>query len=415
MSVTIVGAGPGGLSVALALRCHDRSLPLTVLDPSGTWLAAWRRRFTQQDIPHLRSPAVHHPHPDPFALLARTDRRGLVPSGGTNLPTTAAFERFCDELVEAAGLAEAVRPVGVAAIESTTPGDVRIRLSDGQLHGTDRLVLATNARRPLCPPALADATAEGAAVGSERADVRATPPGGHVVVVGGGLSAAHLALGAARRGAHVTLLTRRRLTVRRFDTHPTWLGPRKLRPFVAEPDPLVRRRAIDAARGGGTVPHAFRRELARCEERGLLTLRERSVIVGCERDAAGRLVLHLDVGPLPAADAVWVATGGRIDVTDDPLCVRLVDEHPTPVADGLAVLDDDLSWPGTGVHLVGFTAALSLGPTAGNLIGLRRGAQRVAAAVRGEDPVQADRITTGGGACPDRRLRAQGVTARGPR
>jgi cation diffusion facilitator CzcD-associated flavoprotein CzcO len=70
--VLVVGAGPAALSLATALTCRRVPVELEVIDPSGTWMAAWNRRFAAQDIPHLRSPSVHHPHPDPFALLAAT-------------------------------------------------------------------------------------------------------------------------------------------------------------------------------------------------------------------------------------------------------------------------------------------------------------------------------------------------------
>jgi hypothetical protein len=417
MSVTIVGAGPGGLACALALRCHDPGLELTVLDPAGAWLQAWRRRFAQQDIPHLRSPAVHHPHPDPFALLATITRAELVTSGRTTLPTTRSFDRFCDELIEAGELRDLVRAVRVTGIASSDRDASVLELDDGTTHRAARVVLATNRRIPAHPIPLVDAIAAGAVLPAELADVRATPRGGHVVVVGGGMSAGHLALGAVRRGARVTMLTRRRVTVRRFDTHPTWLGPKKLRPFAAEPDPQRRRVQVDRARGGGTIPHAIRRELAACETAGLLDLRERAVLRGCHPHPDGRVRVHLADSTLPPADAVWVATGATIDVGLDPVCQHLAAAHPTTIAGGLPVLDEDLAWPGTTVHLAGFTAALTLGPTAGNLIGLRRAAQRIGAAVRSQDPVHADRITTGGGACPSERLRAGrplGATA-GPR
>jgi hypothetical protein len=63
--VAFVGAGPHALTVATHLLALDPQLAhgeLLVVDPSGGWLAAWRRRVTAFEIPHLRSPVVHHPH-----------------------------------------------------------------------------------------------------------------------------------------------------------------------------------------------------------------------------------------------------------------------------------------------------------------------------------------------------------------
>jgi hypothetical protein len=395
----IVGAGPAGLACTLALRCHGLDEGLRVVDPTGRWMAAWERRFAAQDIQHLRSPAVHHPHPDPFAMIAE-GQHGLLRSGGTRLPTSARFDEFCRRVVARAGLEDTVEPAEATHLSLDAAGRPRVTLSTGRVVRPERLVLATNARRPVIPPAFADVTHDPRVRHAEDAHVDRTPAGGRLLVVGGGLSAAHLAVGAARRGAHVTLLTRRSLTVRRFDVHPTWLGPRKRRPFEREPDPAVRRREIDRARGGGSVPARMRREIERCVESGAIRLLERRDVTGVTASADG-VTVDVDGGPDRTYDEVWLSTGGRIDVTADPLCTALVERRTTRVVEGLPELDADLSWPGTRVHLTGFAAALRLGPTSGNLVGHRRAALRIAAGCRGLDPDRADRVATGAGACPE--------------
>jgi hypothetical protein len=418
--ILIVGAGPAGLASALALTCHGFGDRVRVVDPSGTWLAAWRRRFAAQGIPILRSPAVHHPHPDPFALLQHAGDHGLVASGGTQLPTTSLFEGFIDHIVEAAGLVDRVEATTLDALDLDERGCPTVQLGNGAEARPDRVVLATNSRHPRIPPPLAEianddavggavvagrgAAARGAAAatvaGPDTASVEATPVGGHVVVIGAGLSAAHLAIGAVRRGAHVTLLARHRLRVRRFDTHPSWLGPKKRRPFEQEPDPFVRRRTIDTARGGGSIPARYHRELLRCHEAGRLDLRERIGLVEAASHRDGCVELVLDDGSIVVADAVWCATGSDVDVTRDELCRSLLERTSVTVAGGLPELGQDLSWPGTSVHHVGFAAGLRLGPMAGNLIGHRRAALRIVAGLLGRDPTRADRIVTGAGACP---------------
>ena len=395
-----MGAGPAALAIATLLRCHDLGC-VEAIDPSGAWLARWHHRFAAQDIRHLRSPAVHHPHPDPFALLANAGAQDLVRSGQANLPTTAAFAHFTEQLVSAAGLADAVTPTSVQAIDLTATGTAVLRLADGTYRHPDVVVLATDRRVPSRPLALRDAPGEHRAIRQgDHCDVRMSPDGGHVVVIGGGLSAAHLCTGAAANGADVTLLARSRLRVRRYDTHPTWLGPKKLRPFRAELDPVIRYRMLTQARGGGTMPHRNRVALQHLEEEGQLRLRERCQLTGIET-AGDRLRLCLDDAETVLADELWCATGGFVDVSSDPLLEQLRRRYPVATAGGLPDLTAALAWPGTNVHLAGAAAGLVLGPTAGNLIGHRRAAQRITAALRGLDPERADRITTGGGACPE--------------
>ncbi len=399
VGVLLIGAGPAALASAVSLRCHGLADDLTVLDPSGRWLATWHDQFRRQDIACLRSPAVHHPHPDPFALLAAGGTDGLIPSGGAKLPTTTRFAAFVDDLIDGAGLAGAVEPAAAQRLHLDGGGRATVIDDRGTVHRPDRVVVATNHRVQELPAGLRAARPSGRVRYAARVDVHGTVPGSHVVVVGGGLSAAHLAVGAARRGAQVTMLTRRRLTVRRYDVHPTWLGHKKLRAFAAEADPSRRRVAIDQARGGGSIPHRMRRLLEECQAAGTVTMRERVQVAGVSVGPESLGLWLSDASHLDASE-VWIATGGRVDVTGDALCAGLLAERPVAVCGGLPDLAPDLSWPGTNVHLAGFAAALRLGPTAGNLIGHRRAALRISASLRGEDPERADRVTTTVAACP---------------
>ena len=400
--IAIVGGGPAGLATAVALSCHGLGDDLAVLDPSGGWLTAWRERFAAQRIAHLRSPAVHHPHPEPFALHRHLREHDLddelLHVGGTHLPTAVGFDRFTDDLVGEAGLADHVVPTGAVGLADDRGRPV-LRLDDGTTMRPDRVVLATNTRTPAIPAGLQAAVAVDAATVGDRLHLDDTPDGGHVVVVGGGLSATHLALGAVAAGATVSMVTRHRIAVRRYDVHPSWLGPKKRRPFETEPDPHVRRRTLDNARGGGSVPHRFKRALDRAEADGLLRLHERVRPIDA-LPAGPRTQVCLDDGTAIVADAVWLATGGRIDVEVDPLLASLRTTRPAPVVGGLPELGPDLAWPGTRVHLTGAAAGLQLGPLAGNLIGHRRAASRIVAGLLGLDPLRADRVITGTQACP---------------
>jgi cation diffusion facilitator CzcD-associated flavoprotein CzcO len=381
--VMIIGAGPAGLAATLALKRRTPPITPTVVDPSGTWLSVWDRQFACQDITVLRSPAVHHPHPDPYRLLATSNMKNgedLISTAGTYLPTSSRFRRFITETVTEAELEDSVSTGHVAQIVLTENGAGRVVFANGDTCTPKRIVMATNFRQPVMPPAVNRNPHDPRIRHATNIDVRNVTAGQRIVIIGQGLSAAHLALGAARRDAHVTLITRRRFSVRNFDVHPTWLGPKKLRPFSLETDLDRKERTIVNARGGGSIPHRIDKQLHECQYAKNLTVLHRVTLE--EVNTSGEtLTVRLNTNDTFTADELWLATGGVCDVRNDPLCQALTTQAPTTIINGLPALTDDLRWPGTNVHLMGFASALQIGPSAGNLVGHRRAAKLIAESI----------------------------------
>jgi NADPH-dependent 2,4-dienoyl-CoA reductase/sulfur reductase-like enzyme len=391
--VAVVGAGPQGLAAALHLVDRDPGLlrDLVVIDAAGGWLRAWDDRFARLDIGHLRSPGVHHPGCDAYELgdwCRRRDLASPVPSP-YELPSTAAFRRFCDHLVARAGLDEHVVPTRVRRIE---PGrrTTRLALADGTAVVAAHVVLATDPawrRLPAwvadLPPVPVDALSH-----ADDVDLRGLDLAGqHVAIVGGGLTAGHLAAGAAERGATVTLIGRRPLRERMFDTDPGWLGPKHLDAFRRLADPAQRLDAALTARDGGSMPPWMTRRISALGTR----LRVLAPMRICAAERCGdRLRLVLGDETRVTADRLWLATGSRPDIAADRLTATLQATHPTRLAAGWPTLDDTLRWPGTNVHVLGRLAMLVLGPAAGNLWGARVGATRVAPAVSDPHGPQSD-------------------------
>lgn len=63
----IIGAGVQALTLTThLLQKSAKHYPkFLVFDPSQTWMNQWQQQFAAQQIPYLRSPAVHHPDPNP--------------------------------------------------------------------------------------------------------------------------------------------------------------------------------------------------------------------------------------------------------------------------------------------------------------------------------------------------------------
>jgi len=90
----------------------------------------------------------------------------------------------------------------------------------------------------------------------------------------------------------------------------------------------------------------------------------------------------LDNGRREATDFVWLATGGKVDLTLVPLLTSLLQQHPIPTASGLPMLQPDLSWdPSCPFFVMGAFAGLQLGADALNLAGARSGGVLVARAL----------------------------------
>jgi len=387
--LVIAGAGPHALSLCCQLLQKRPAWRrrLRILDPSGHWLNRWQRQMRQFEIPWLRSPSPHHPHPNPNALRSYAygcHRSGEL-EGPYGQPHTGLFNTFCMQVAEEFGLADAVEPLAVEAVVLGRSSRDRLGLtfSDGSQQEARHLVVATGPTAPVLPcwlNGLADGGYPSPALQhSQNVDLEACGDlkGQDILIVGGGLTSAHLSLGAIRRGARVTLLIRRNLRSKPFDADPGWLGPKYLKAFQCETCMRQRLQAIQGARDGGSITpplvHALRQE----QISGRLELLEHTQ-VQVANWLHGRWIVQLQgSGAELSADRLWLATGHHGGVSHHPLAAQLQHQRPIELVEDWPVLNEDLRWPQTPVHLMGALASLQLGPAARNLFGAREAAQRI--------------------------------------
>ena len=74
-----------------------------------------------------------------------------------------------------------------------------------------------------------------------------------ILIVGGGLTRGHFAVGEIARGTQLLLMTRRYFPEKLFDAEPGCLGPKYLKGFAAEPDCHSRWETIQQARNGASM------------------------------------------------------------------------------------------------------------------------------------------------------------------
>lgn len=402
LKLAIIGAGPHGLTLLTHLLQKRPQLrgQFRVFDPSGQWMQRWRKQFAAQEIEHLRSPAVHHPDPHPGALrnFAVDRSHELYPPYA--LPGTQLFNGHCDDVIKRWQLQDCIVPEKVERL-SLRPGRFPFALETTA--GTvlaRRVVLATGSGSPNWPDWAVRSQLEQVITGSEakiahanQIDLRQYPSleGEDILIVGGGLSSGHLALGAIRRGAKVSLMTRRNCREKLFDADPGWLGPKYLKGFAQEQDWQRRWQMIHNARDGGSFTPEVLTKLRRLSRDGKVQFLEYCQVKQAtwgdnqwqiEFDELGSNKPELaGKNAHCTAKRIWLATGSTMDAAQHPLLQSIQQSHPTKIINGLPVLDQHLRWPGLELFLSGGLAALQLGPAARNLFGGRLAAERIVPAI----------------------------------
>ena len=389
--LVMVGAGPQALTLSCLLLQKRPRLQrhLRILDPSGNWLSRWQRQMDRFEIPWLRSPSPHHPHPNAHALrrFAYRQQRHQQLEGAYGLPHTDLFAAFCREVISEFALEGRVQAASVEHINLPANGKdpLQLSLSDGSSVQARRVVLATGNGSPRWPAWSKCIAGEVTADALQHSDAIDLPAlrlrqGERILIVGGGLTSAHLSLGALRRGARVQLLCRSGLKQKPFDADPGWLGPKYLKGFHAEPSMHRRLQLVLEARDGGSITPDAAADLRQAQRRGELQLYER-----CEVQAARWSSDQWEIvcigGQLLFADRIWLATGHRQGVSQQPLLQELYEQQSIELVNDWPVLGPDLRWQGTPVHLMGGLTALQVGPAARNLFGGRDAAQRICRAV----------------------------------
>ncbi|MFQ3617570.1 MAG: FAD-dependent oxidoreductase, partial [Cyanobacteriota bacterium] len=388
-------------------------------------------QFTALEIPHLRSPAVHHPDPDPYALRRFAESRWDELFPPYDLPGTTLFREFCQDVVRRWNLADQVYPAQVVRVQ--TVGDRRycrflLSLSTGETIIARRVVLASGSGCPHLPDWVqqiptgypGDRLLHSSQVNLQHLKLQ----GERVLIVGGGLTSGHLAIGAIRRGARVMLMARRTIYEKLFDVDPGWLGPKYLKDFWAEPDWSARWQMIQQARNGGSMTPAILTQLRRLAREGHLEFFEQCQVSKAtwvqheasqssdpvskdpvsnpafeaqavnlaqpESTERGKLGYWRVCCNHPAQHAcihsqeihrIWLATGSQLDGTRHPLLQDIAAQYPVTWVNGLPVLEESLQWPGVGLYIMGGLAALHVGPTARNLSGARSASDRIVKAL----------------------------------
>lgn len=404
--VVVVGAGPAGLAVASALW-HREVRDVVLLDRDGRSCGRFLDRVGVLRQRVLRSPYEHHPGVEGqrdcelldfarlhWALLTPVERREvrMAQSGQRSVVPVDVFEAYCRHV---AALHSVDRRTWRGTVREVRPGSyavtVRVATGSGETEVTaGSVVLCLGEERREAPADWFPGGERPAGVGHWDEPVPADA--GSLVVVGAGLSAAHLVANAVHAGRPVEWVLR---------------GQRER--YQCSDVPAGFFRAEGRARFDGT-PWADRLALLRRERRASIMFEFRPLLRAAEAD--GRLTVHreravTEVAPGPGGRPV-VRLAGGVEASGDHVALALgtVPSAGDGLLPGRAVNARD-GWPdldertlayrrAPGVFAVGAAACMVLGPAARNLDGHRVATERVAAAVAGRLRAGVREATTAG-------------------
>lgn len=385
IDIAIIGAGPHALTLATHLLQKRKQMRtrFMVFDPSGIWMSRWNHQFAALEIPGLRSPAVHQPDPNPHMLRTFAEFRRSELSPPYDLPGTTLFQDFCQEVMCRWQLQDQVYPAQVVQIEPLNhPLRSRfcLKLADGRSLIARRVVLAIGGGVPHVPDWVSQVQSPyppDRLCHSHQVDLPGMQLFGEkVLIVGGGLTGGHLAVGAIDKGAQAIVISRRTFQEKLFDAEPGWLGPKYLKGFWAEPSWEARWQMIQQARNGGSMTPAIMTQLRQlhCDSKVIL-YEQCQVAKAIWQDSHWQI--RCEGGVEFDCDRIWLSTGTRLDITQCSLLKEVLDAHPIEIVQGLPVLDKHLRWPGCELFIMGGWAALQVGPVARNLSGARMASDRI--------------------------------------
>jgi hypothetical protein len=390
IDTAIIGAGVQALTLTTHLlqKSAKHYNKFLVFDPHRTWLDRWHQQFAAQQILYLRSPAVHHPDPNPHQLRTFAENRHNELFPPYDRPGTKLFNDFCDEVIRRWKLENKIYRTKVSQILPIKHSDrsrFQLILDTGETIIARRVVLATGSGKIQLPQWVEQITSNYPSdklCHSQQVDLRQLNlTGERILIIGGGLTSGHLAMGAINLGATVTLMTRKQLQEKIFDADPGWLGPKYLKDFHTDLDWHSRWHQIQQARNGGSMTPEMMLQLRKASHEGKISIDESCQVGFAQWQNNYWQISCIDGSNRHQFNRIWLATGTIFKATNHPLLKDVLKKYPTEIVNGLPLLDEHLRLPKSNLFIMGGLAALQIGPVARNIGGGKMAASLIVPAI----------------------------------
>lgn len=385
----IVGGGVQGCTFAVHLIRYKQASAdqISIIDPGEKPLSVWKRCTSIVDMPYLRSPSVHHIDVEPFALERFAKSFSWLSQNfyfPYDRPALDLFNRHCDHTLAELHIDQSYVRGRAADIQKRSKGWT-VTLEDGRQIDAERVALAHGlSEAPFWPDWAAAARLNQGCIhhifAHNPPDMAKLQTG--IVIVGGGISASHLAIRlSSMYPGQVTLIMRHPIRVHQFDSDPGWLGPKLMGPYSEVRDYGQRRAMIVEARHRGSMPSELRTRLLRAgPEKGLTFIQDEiKTAVSLE---SGKIKLMTAGERELEAGTVLLATGFQREMPGRKWLSSAIENYSLPLsACGFPLVSRaSLEWA-PGLHTVGALAELEIGPVSRNIAGAQRASDRIIKAV----------------------------------
>nr|WP_275582000.1 FAD/NAD(P)-binding protein [Bacillus ectoiniformans] len=385
----IIGGGVQGCTVASFLLKSGKTTvdQLSIIDPHEKPLSNWKRMTGLIEMPYLRSPFVHHIDAAPFSLHAYGKKHYELNHfyGNYKRPSLELFNDHCDQSLQAIKLEKCWVQGRVKGLKKE--GHWVLETEDGERLTAQNVVIAIGVTEQPHWPDWAKEVKK--AIPSRiyhifDQEVKRTddfsPP---FLIVGGGISAAHLAVKLSKQfPGQVTMVTRHPFRLHAFDSDPGWLGQKYLRSFDQLACFKERRDKIKNARNRGSLPNDVYRNICSLQKQGKLKIVFDEINESSIQTDAQTLTLELSKsGERLSPQTILLASGFEPSMPGKEWLKPLVqNENLTCAECGYPIVSKDLEWC-PHLFVAGALAELVVGPAARNISGARMAAERIVSSI----------------------------------
>lgn len=260
----IVGGGIHGCTIAVYLLKSGKVDPsdLLIIDRYDQPLHKWSMITNKIGMDYLRSPSVHHMDQPPFSLqnFLNEKEESNASLGRYKRPRLDLFNEHCENLFDSLAIKDVWYQADVNDIQFVNE-NWRVYTNQSEFVDTKRVVLALGVNEQPNYPAWAESIRENAPerihhIFEERSEIPFDND--RSCVVGGGISAAHMAVKLCEETKQkVTLFKRHPFRIHDFDSDPGWLGPKFLTAYYKVDDLVRRRSIITSARNRGRLRETY--------------------------------------------------------------------------------------------------------------------------------------------------------------